>query len=90
MTPKIVQSLYFLNLKFQAPSHLLWLYSPVSVRPGQKPKDMLSHDAAHILKEPLPNKTKDFCFTSSEDSDKHGHEPSVISLFCPNKESLSP
>ena len=34
---RIVQSLYYLNPKFQASSHLLWLYSPVCVRPGQKP-----------------------------------------------------
>ena len=31
-------SLYFLNMKFQASSHLLWLYSPVSVGPGWKPQ----------------------------------------------------
>ena len=35
---RIVQSLYFLNTKFQASSHLLWLYSPVCVGPGQKPR----------------------------------------------------
>ena len=34
----IVQSLYFLNQKFKAYSHLLWLYSPVCVRPGRKPR----------------------------------------------------
>ena len=34
----LVQSLYFLNSKFQASSHLLWLYSPVCVRPGRKPR----------------------------------------------------
>ena len=34
---RIVQSLYYLNPKFQASSHLLWLYSPVCVGPGQKP-----------------------------------------------------
>ena len=34
----IVQSLFFLNLKFQVPSYLLWLYSPVCVRPGRKPR----------------------------------------------------
>ena len=34
----IVQSLYFLNPKFQASSYLLWLYSPVCVRPGRKPR----------------------------------------------------
>ena len=36
---QIVQSLYFLlNLKFQASSHLLLLYSPVCVGPGRKPE----------------------------------------------------
>ena len=29
---RIIQSLYYLNLKFQASSHLLWLYSPVYLR----------------------------------------------------------
>ena len=35
-TTGIVQSFFFLNPKFQASSHLLWLYSPVCVGPGQK------------------------------------------------------
>ena len=35
---RIVQSLYFINPKFQASSDLLWLYSPVCVRPGRKPR----------------------------------------------------
>ena len=34
----IVQFLSYLNPKFQASNHLLWLYRPVCVRPGQKPK----------------------------------------------------
>ena len=33
----IVQSLYFLNLKFQASDHCLWLYRPVCVGPRWKP-----------------------------------------------------
>ena len=33
-----VQSLYFLNTKFQASSYLQWLYSPVCVEPGRKPR----------------------------------------------------
>ena len=33
---KLVQFLYFLNTKFQAPSHLLWLHSSVCVGPGRK------------------------------------------------------
>ena len=35
---RIGQSLYFLNPKFQASSHFLWLYSPVCVGPGGKPR----------------------------------------------------
>ena len=35
---RIVQSLYFLNPKFQASSHLLWLYSPLCVGHGRKPR----------------------------------------------------
>ena len=34
----IVQSFFYLNPKFQASSHLLWLYSLVCVRPGRKPR----------------------------------------------------
>ena len=35
---RIVQFLYFLNIKFQASSHLLWLCSAVCVGPGRKPR----------------------------------------------------
>ena len=35
---RIVQSLYYLHPKFQASSHLLWLYSLVCVGPGRKPR----------------------------------------------------
>ena len=48
----IIQCLNYLNPGFQASSHLLWLYSPVCVRPGRKPKCWFSHDAAPLL-EPL-------------------------------------
>ena len=34
----IVQTLFYQNPKFQASSHLLWLYSPVCVGPGRKPR----------------------------------------------------
>ena len=33
---------YFLNTKFQASSHLLWLYNPVCVRPGRKKTGFLT------------------------------------------------
>ena len=35
---RILQSLCFLNPKFQASSNLLWLYRPVCVGPGRKPR----------------------------------------------------
>ena len=44
----MVQSPYFLNAKFQASSHLLWLHSLVCVGTGQKPERWFSHDAAHL------------------------------------------
>ena len=34
----IVQSLFYLNPKFQASSHRLWVYSLVCVRPSRKPR----------------------------------------------------
>ena len=37
----IVQSLFFLNPKFPASSHLLYLYSSVCVRPGRKPQRLV-------------------------------------------------
>ena len=44
----IKQFLYFLNSNSQASSHLLWLYSPVCVGPGQKPLYWFSHYDAHL------------------------------------------
>ena len=35
---RIVQSLYYLNPKSHATNRLLWLYSPVCVGPGRKPR----------------------------------------------------
>ena len=35
---RIIQSLFYLNPKFPASSHLLWLHSPVCVGPGWKPR----------------------------------------------------
>ena len=46
---RIVQSLYYLNPKFQASSHLLWLYSPVCVGPGRNPEDRFSQNEARII-----------------------------------------
>ena len=46
---RIVQSLYFLYTKFQASSHLLWLYSLVCVGLVGNPKDRFSHNEAHFV-----------------------------------------
>ena len=45
----IVQSLFYLNPKFQASSYLLWLYSPVCVGPSRKPEDRFSQNEAHMI-----------------------------------------
>ena len=37
----IEQSLYFQHPNFQASSDILWLYSPVCVGPGQKPRKLV-------------------------------------------------
>ena len=47
---RIVQSLFYLNLKFQASSHLVWLYSPVCVGPGRKPRSpVFSQRGSHFF-----------------------------------------
>ena len=43
------KSLYYLNQKFQATSHLHWLYGPVVSDLDGNPKDRFCHDAAYIL-----------------------------------------
>ena len=43
----IVHFLFFLNLKFQASSHLLCMYRPVCVSHVRKPHCWFSHAAAH-------------------------------------------
>ena len=45
----VVQSLSYLNPKFQASSHLLLGYSRVFVGPGCKPQDRFSRDEAQLL-----------------------------------------
>ena len=44
-----LQFLLFLNPKFQASINLLWLYSPVCVRPGLKSQRQVCHDAAEVM-----------------------------------------
>ena len=46
---RIVQYLFFLNPKFPATSHLLCLYSSVSVEPVGKPHCWFSYDTAHFI-----------------------------------------
>ena len=49
---RIEQPLYFLNPKFQASSHLLWLYSPVCVGPGRKPRRPVFSERGSFRVEP--------------------------------------
>ena len=45
---RIVQSLYYLNPKFQASSHLLWLSVRFMLDLGGNPEDRFSHNEAHL------------------------------------------
>ena len=46
---RIVQSLYFLNAKLQASSHILWQYSLVVSDLVGNPEDQFSHNDAQIF-----------------------------------------
>ena len=47
---QIVQSLYFLNTKFPASSHLVWLYTAWFVWDlVGNPEDRFSHNEAHVV-----------------------------------------
>ena len=57
----IVQSLYFLNPKFLASNHLLWLYSPLCFGPVRNPEDRFCHDKAHIDNMDVPKYQTSLC-----------------------------
>ena len=48
-TVDIVQILFFLNLKSQGSSLLLWPYSPICIRPVWKPHCWFSHKVVYII-----------------------------------------
>ena len=54
---RIVQSLFYLNPKFQVSSHLLWLYIPVCVRPGRKPQRPVFSERGSLIS-PCNTKTR--------------------------------
>ena len=56
---EIVQSLYFLNPKFQVSSHLLWPFSQFVSDLVGNPEDRLSHNAVHIMTGDKPVGTDD-------------------------------
>ena len=79
MAAGMVQFLNFLNPKFAASIHLLWLHSLICVRTGRNPHCWFSHDAAHnseikktcltvsrIMRKPL------FCTAEKKDADQLG------------------
>ena len=49
LATRLVQSLYFLNLKLQGSSYRLWFYSLVCVGPGRKPRRPIHSHKAHVV-----------------------------------------
>ena len=70
----LLQSLYFLHLKYQVPSDLLGLHSPVWSGLVRNPEDRLSRDEPHIkpfheIYEPCYENTG-FCICENKDADQ--------------------
>ena len=69
-TTQIVQSLYFPNPKFQASSHLVWLYSLICVGPGRKPRRPVFSQRGSFLRRNAENdppvfiKYPSFCWSA--------------------------
>ena len=87
---RIIQSLYYLHPKFQASSHLLWLYSPVCVGPCQKPwrpvfSQRGSYLKSHLVKMNLYScKLLCFCFEKEMPQSKTKISGSTLLLFLCN------
>ena len=64
---RLVQSLYFLNPKFQASSHRLWLYSLVCVGPGRKPQRPVFSQRGSIVTHSLDRRLSKMLSTIDED-----------------------
>ena len=77
---QIVQTLCFLNPKFQASSHLLCLYSSVCVRPGRKPQDRFARVVGHlcVLYHPTPPRILNPYLTNGYSHHYHLDEPTFI------------
>ena len=81
-----VQSLYFLNPKFQVSSHLQWLYSPVCVGPGRKPRRPVFSQRGSYTIQAAMNKAADHTCSSSvshdaarQMQDKRSRRPIIVS-----------
>ena len=46
---RVIQTLYYLNPKFQASGHPLWLYGPICVDLVGNPEDRFSHNEAQVI-----------------------------------------
>ena len=85
---RIVQSLYFLNPKFQVSSHYLWLFSPVCVGPGWKPRRPVfsqrgSYEPGYektCLQDCQPSKTLTSLLTYRGEQDVWGMETKYVLL----------
>ena len=78
---KIVKSLYFINQKFQASSHLLWLYSLVCVCPGRKPQ-------RQVLSELTQLSVPCCCFEVMAKSNEFRHKKICLPSFEPQAVQL--
>ena len=77
---RIVQSLYYLHLKFQASSHLLWLYRPVCVGPSRKPRRPVfsergsNNSCNHSKSQTMGSSCREICLGGKDAKSQKFHE----------------
>ena len=75
------QYVYFLNTKLQACSHFLWMYSPVCVGHGRKPRRPVFSQQGSYSSSYAKKKSNNFDSAPNGDSDQPGCQPSLIIVF---------
>ena len=87
---RIVQSLYFLNPKFQVPSYLQWLPSPVCVGPGRKPRRPVFWRRVSYVNETSNSVHLQTCMMPSSYPHINYVEVSTVSFFQCQNHATSP
>ena len=87
-TTRIVQFLYFLNPLFQASSYILWLYSPVCVGPGRKPRRPVFSQRGSYNRHIQKVKTSPKLISIASNTENHKRSIALERLACADPENF--